>query len=70
MKTLRELMTDEICHMGYLDYSFCRGDYVDISTTVYVNWLAALSDSDFLDSYNSVRETDREHSLADRRREE
>ena len=60
MKTLRELMTSEIKRDGWLDFVFKRQhpDNVFGATAdlCYAAWLDSLSDSDFLDSYNQVKQ--------------
>ena len=52
--TLREIMTKRIRNDGWLDYDY-RHKREDLS---YETWLSNLSDEDFLDAYNRVKEAE------------
>ena len=57
MKTLRQLMTEEIMGYGWLDYEYKRIHLNERPTPeIYTIWLDTLSDEDFLFAYNRVRE--------------
>lgn len=55
MKTLKELMVEEIKGYDWCDYAFKRGDNNAKSFVKYEDWLNSLSDDDFLWRYNDVK---------------
>jgi hypothetical protein len=60
MSNLRQIMTNEIKASGWMDSWYKRGDMNAENFSSYEEWLNSLSDSDFLFSYNRVRDFENE----------
>lgn len=63
---LRELIIGRIKNESYFDYCFKRGDSNAKAFASYADWLASLSDEDLLDTYDRVREADRDYWESER----
>jgi hypothetical protein len=53
--TLRQMMTETIKHYGFQDYHW--KSIPDHDNDLYRDWLNDLSDEEFLDAYNRVRDS-------------